>query len=154
MTSSAPTHATARSAKALLGLAIAALVLSGCWGSNDGTFLQKTNYLRASKGVPALAPHATLDSKAQSWANTLASRGTLVHSNLSDGLSSVNWYTLGENLASGAQTGDWAGRLHDALVASPAHYANLVDRRFTHMGVGIASAGGKVYVVEVFAEIR
>ena len=154
MTSTAPTRSTARSAQALLGLAIAALVLSGCWGSNASTFLQKTNYLRASKGVPALAAHGTLDSKAQSWANHLATHGTLVHSNLTDGMSSVNWYTIGENLASGAETGDWAGRLHDALVASPTHYANLVDRRFTHMGVGTASAGGKVYVVEVFAEIR
>lgn len=154
MTSSAPMRSTARSAKALLGLALAALVLSGCWGSNGGSFLQKTNYLRASRGVPALASHGTLDAKAQSWASTLASRGTLVHSDLTDGMSSVNWYTLGENLASGSQTGDWAARLHDALVASPTHYANLVDRRFTHMGVGIASAGGKVYVVEVFAEIR
>ncbi|MDQ3385337.1 MAG: CAP domain-containing protein [Actinomycetota bacterium] len=154
MTSGAPTLATARSVKALLGLALAALVLSGCWGSNASTFLQKTNYLRASKGVPALAPHGTLDGKAQSWADTIASKGTLVHSNLSDGMSSVNWYALGENLASGAETGDWASRLHDALVASPTHHANLVDRRFTHMGVGVASAGGKVYVVEVFAEIR
>ena len=154
MTSGARTLPTARAVQALLGLAIAALVLSGCWGSNASTFLEKTNYLRASKGIPTLAPHGTLDSKAQSWASNLASKGTLVHSNLSDGMSSVNWYTLGENLASGTQTGDWAGRLHDALVASPAHHANLVDRRFTHMGVGIASAGGKVYVVEVFAEIR
>lgn len=154
MTSSASTLATTRPVKAVLGLALVAMLLSGCLGSNAQSFLTRTNQVRASVGVPALAANATLDAKAQWWAATLASRGTLVHSNLSDGLDSVSWTTIGENLASGSETGDWSLRLHDALVASPSHYNNLVDRRFTHMGVGTASAGGKVYVVEVFAEIR
>lgn len=154
MTSNVRTLATARSTKAVLGLALVAMLLSGCFGSNAQSFVTRTNQVRASLGVPAVATHPTLDSKAQSWAQHLAGRGTLVHSDLSAGLESVNWMTIGENLASGAESGDWSLRLHNALVASPTHYNNLVDRRFTHMGVGIASAGGKVYVVEVFAEIR
>ena len=154
MTSNVRTVATARPAKAVLGLALVAMLLTGCFGSNAQTFTMRTNQLRASLGVSAVASHPTLDSKAQSWAQDLAGRGTLVHSDLSSGLERVNWTTIGENLASGSETGDWSLRLHNALVASPTHYNNLVDRRFTHMGVGIASAGGKVYVVEVFAEIR
>ena len=154
MTSRIATVAPSRSVKAVLGLTLVAMLLSGCWGSNASSFLTRTNQLRASVGAPALAPHGTLDSKAQSWAATLASRGTLTHSSLSAGLESVNWYSIGENLASGTESGDWSLRLHQALVASPGHYSNLVDRRYTHMGVGSASAGGKVYVVEVFAEIR
>lgn len=133
---------------------VGAMLLTGCLSSNAQSFVDRTNQLRASTGVPTLASHATLDAKAQAWAKTLASRGTLVHSNLADGLESLDWTTLGENLASGTETGDWSLRLHEALVKSPAHYANLVDRRFTHMGVGVASAGGQVYVVEVFAELR
>lgn len=145
---------TARPVQAVLGFVAAAVLLSGCLSPSAQSFLDRTNQLRASKGVPALANHGTLDAKAQAYAGTLASRGALVHSNLADGLSTVRWTTLGENLASGAQSGDWAARLHEALVKSPAHYNNLVDRRFTHMGVGVASANGNVYVVEVFAQIR
>lgn len=133
---------------------VGAMLLTGCLAPNAQSFLDRTNQLRASKGVPALATNPTLDAKAKTWANTLASKGALVHSNLPDGLDSVRWTTLGENLASGTESGDWPLRLHEALVRSPAHHANLVDRRFTHMGVGVASARGQVYVVEVFAEIR
>lgn len=148
------TIASARPVKAAVGLVLAAMLLTGCLSPNAQSFITRTNQLRASKGIPTLASHGTLDSKAQSWANTLASKGTLVHSNLASGLTTVNWTTLGENLASGTESGDWTARLHEALVRSPAHYANLVDRRFTHMGVGVASARGNVYVVEVFAQIR
>lgn len=149
-----PSAVAARPVKAALGFVVTAVLLSGCLSANAQSFLDRANQLRASKGVPALATNSTLDAKAQAWAETLAARGTLVHSDLPDGLSSLSWTTLGENLATGAETGDWAARLHEALVESPAHYSNLVDRRFTHMGVGVASARGQVYVVEVFAQIR
>ena len=149
-----PRRPAARPATVLLGLVLSTLLLTGCLSPNAQSFVDRTNGLRASKGVPALAGHATLDAKAQAWADTLAARGTLQHSALPDGLGGVRWRALGENLASGTESGDWPVRLHDALVASPGHHANLVDRRFTHMGVGVASGRGQVYVVEVFAEIR
>ena len=160
MTESTPSAAAAPASRAvrpltvLLGLVLTTLLLTGCLPSNAQSFVDRTNGLRASRGVPALVGHGTLDPKAQAWAETLAARGTLVHSSLTDGMATVGWRTIGENLASGSDTGDWPARLHDALVASPTHHANLVDRRFTHMGVGVARSGGQVYVVEVFAEIR
>lgn len=149
-----PPAPTLRPLTVLLGLVLTTLLLTGCLSSNATSFVDRTNGLRASRGVAALAGHGALDAKAQAWAETLAARGGLVHSSLTDGMGAVSWRTLGENLASGAESGDWPARLHDALVASPTHHANLVDRRFTHMGVGVASRNGQVYVVEVFAEIR
>lgn len=146
-------RAATRPVRAAVAVVVGALVLSGCLAGNAQSFVDRTNQLRASKGIAALANHAVLDAKAQSWAETLAARGTLAHSDLADGLAGVRWRSLGENLASGSASGDWTRSLHDALVRSPVHHANLVDRRFTHMGVGVAHAGGKVYVVEVFAEI-
>jgi uncharacterized protein YkwD len=143
-----------RPAAVLLSVALSALLLTGCLSPNAQSFLDRTNGLRASRGVPTLAGHAALDAKAQAWAEVLAARGSLVHSTLSDGMGKVAWRSIGENLASGTESGDWPARLHDALVASPSHHANLVDRRYTHMGVGVASGRGQVYVVEVFAEIR
>ena len=143
-----------RPARLLLGLVVGALLLTGCLSSNAQSFVDRTNALRASDGVAAVAGHGVLDAKAQAWAENLAARGGLVHSDLADGLGGVRWRALGENLAAGTESGDWPARLHDALVNSPSHRANMVDQRFTHMGVGVASGGGQVYVVEVFAEIR
>ncbi len=154
VTTSAATLTAARPVRAVAGILVGALLLTGCLFGNAQSFVDSTNQLRSSKGVPALANHGVLEAKAQAWAEVLASRGTLTHSNLADGLSGIAWRSLGENLASGSASGDWTSTLHDALVRSPVHYANLVDRDFTHMGVGVANAGGKVYVVEVFAEIR
>jgi uncharacterized protein YkwD len=41
--------------------------------------------------------------------------------------------------------------VHRALVASPGHYANLVNPDLTHVGVGIHLQGDGVYVTQVFA---
>jgi uncharacterized protein YkwD len=146
-------RSAARPAALLLSVALSALILTGCLPSNSQSFIDRTNSLRASHGIHALRNHGALDAKAQAWAEETARRGSLVHSNLSDGLHTVAWRTIGENLASGSDSGDWTAQLHNALVASPGHYANLVDRRFTHMGVGVAHARGMVYVVEVFVQI-
>ena len=147
------TRTAARPAAVLVSIALSALILTGCLSSNAQSFVDRTNSLRASHGIHALRNHSALDAKAQAWAEETARRGTLVHSTLSDGLGHVAWRTIGENLASGSDSGDWTAALHNALVASPGHYNNLVDRRFTHMGVGVAHARGMVYVVEVFAQI-
>lgn len=151
---SASTLPTARPVRALAAILVGALLLTGCLSGNAQSFVDRTNQLRATRGLPALAGHGVLDAKAQALAEALAERGTLAHGRLADGLSGVRWRALGENLASGSASGDWTRSLHDALVRSPVHLANLVDPRFTHMGVGIADAGGTAYVVEVFAEIR
>jgi uncharacterized protein YkwD len=134
-------------------LALAVAFLAGCLSPEEQSFLDRANQLRASSGVPALQAHPNLNAKAQDWAAHMAATGRLYHSTLGDGVT-VRWTSLGENVGRSSATGDWALKLHEALVASPGHRRNMVDRRFTHMGVGVArSANGEMFVAQVFAAI-
>ena len=88
-----------------------------------------------------------LTAKAEAWAQHMAATGCLCHSNLPDGVT-VGWRKLGENIGRGPSVAS----IHDALVHSPLHYANMVDRAFHWVGVGVAYGGGQMYVAEVFMD--
>lgn len=84
----------------------------------------------------------------------MASTGRLEHSNASVGVGGLRWTALGENVGYSSPTKNTLLSLLNMLDVSAAHRRNMLDRRFTHMGVGVAkSAGGRVWVVEVFAAL-
>ena len=60
----------------------------------------------------------------------------------------VGWRKLGENIGRGPSVAS----IHDALVHSAPHYANMVDGAFHWVGVGVAYGGGQMYVAEVFMD--
>src|SRR5688572_16058450 len=99
--------------------------------------------MRTSRGLRPLQVHPDLELKARAWAAQMAGTGILAHSSLTDGIT-AEWVSLAENVA----TGDTLDLTHQTLVASPAHYANLVDPDLSHIGVGLASAGGRIYLAE------
>jgi uncharacterized protein YkwD len=143
-----------RGAAALLAMVLLAIALAGCLPSDSQSFVDRTNSLRQSKGIAPLATNGTLTKKAEDWAQRMASTGRLEHSTLSAGLSSLDWTALGENVGYSSPTSDTYLTIHNAFVRSSAHYANLVNRRFTHMGVGVAKdSSGRVWVAEVFADL-
>lgn len=113
----------------------------------EGQFIALTNQVRANNGLAPLEYHDNLTAKARGWAQTMANSGGIFHSNLSDGIT-VNWYRLGENVGRGPSVES----IHNALVASPGHYANLVDPGFRYIGVGVVNHNGVIYVSEVFME--
>src|SRR5205085_6107795 len=106
------------------------------------------NDIRASKGLPALKVNTNLVAKARGWAVTMAAAGKIWHSNLSDGIT-ADWQKLGENVGMGGSVDG----LHNAFVASPHHYENLVDPDFSYVGIGIAMNGDTMYVAEEFMEL-
>ena len=131
-----------------------AISAAACMPAEERTFLDRTNSLRASQGVPALGEHGTLTDKAERWAQYLAATGQLRHSQLSQGLESLSWRALGENVGVSTPTSDTLATLHERLAASAPHRANMLNGGFTHMGVGVATgADGRVWVVEVFAAL-
>lgn len=143
-----------RSAAVLLATVLLAVAAAGCMPADAKTFLDRTNALRSSVGVPALKQHETLTRKAEDWAQHMAATGKLSHSNLTDGLSGVSWTALGENVGVSSATGDTLKTIFELFVNSSAHRANLVNRGFTHMGVGVATDNtGRVWVAEVFAAL-
>ena len=94
-----------------------------------------TNAARAAAGLPALALDAQLTAVAQGWANQLAAAGTLSH-NPALRTQVTNWNVLGENVG---MAGDIPS-VQAAFMASPAHRDNILDPRFTQMGVASATS--------------
>ncbi|MEO6317297.1 MAG: CAP domain-containing protein [Acidimicrobiales bacterium] len=135
-------------------MVLLAVVSAGCLPAEEQTFLDRTNALRASVGVRQLQDHDTLTAKAEAWANYMAITGRLEHSDLAANLPGVNWKALGENVAWSSPTSNTLLTIHNSFVSSPSHKKNLLDSRFTHMGVGVATDGsGRVWVAEVFAQL-
>lgn len=113
-------------------------------------FVSLVNDLRASEGLAPLAIHTELVQKGRGWSATMADDGDIWHSHLPDGITAP-WRRLGENVGKGGSV----RALHDALVASPSHYANLVDAGFTHLGVGVVIDGnGTIFVSQEFMELQ
>lgn len=71
--------------------------------------------------------------------------GKLFH-NPDLGSVTTGWSTLGENVG----TGPGSTVVHAAFMASPGHRANVLDTRYTHVGVGVVVEGSKIWVAEVF----
>jgi len=123
-------------------------VLQGPAAAQSGDAYQvisMVNAVRASVGAPPVALDGALSSVAQIWAGVMAAAGTISH-NPALGAQVSGWTMLAENVAMGASL----DIVHQVLVGSPAHYANMTNSNFTAAGAGVASSGGQVFVVQVF----
>ncbi|HVW33089.1 MAG TPA: CAP domain-containing protein [Acidimicrobiia bacterium] len=116
--------------------------------SDEASFVAKINDLRISQGLPALVVNDNLVAKARAWAAGMATAGKIWHSTLSDGIT-ADWKKLGENVGMGGSVDG----LHNAFVASPHHYENLVDPAFGFVGIGIAMSGSTIFVAEEFMQL-
>ena len=138
----------------MVAVALLSVALSACMPADAQTFLTRTNAVRSTEGVRLLVEHPVLTNKAESWARHMASTGVLSHSNVTSGLGTLNWTVLGENVGVSGSTVNPLLYIHNAFMNSPLHRANIVDPRFTHMGVGVAKdSRGRTWVVEVFARV-
>ena len=129
----------------LLVVPLVAMVLSGCLPADRARSIELVNYERERRGTHVVTSHPTLTDKAQGWAEYLARRGTLVHSNLWSGAGS-GWRYLGENLAMAGSVDE----AHRLLMGSPSHRATLLAGKYSRIGVGIAYRGDRIFVVQVF----
>ena len=107
----------------------------------------RINSLRAGAGVPGLARSGDLDARAQSWAASMASSGSLRHSGNVSSLVGGGWSTAGENVGYGGSVGS----VFSSLAASSGHRANMVNGAFTHVGVGVVVANGTLWTAHLFA---
>lgn len=105
---------------------------------NAGSVFTLTNQQRTNAGLRALATDAALDAAAQAWAQHLASTCTFEHSTSSwrsSQTSSAGWVATGENIAAGYST---PSDVVTAWMNSAGHRANILDSRYTGLGVGYA----------------
>jgi hypothetical protein len=105
------------------------------------------NDSRASYRLRRLTVNATLNQKAQRWAQYLARIGRLQHSTLSSGVPS-NWRALAENVGFGSSI----TRVHKLFLQSSGHRANILGN-YTHLGTGVERVGTRAYVVHVFMRV-
>jgi len=111
-------------------------------GSDEATFVAKLNGLRSSKGLRPLAVNGGLTNMARGWSSQMASSGGISHNPSLAAQAPGNWVRLGENVGMGPNVDS----LNDAFVASPTHYANIVNGYYDSVGVGVVQSGGTMFV--------
>ncbi len=124
------------------GLAVSASpVLAYTPDNEELTFLALINDYRGQNGLRPLALNMTLGEAADFHSQDMAEHGYFAHT-LSDGTDAgTNIYnfgytgtTWGENIAAGQTT---AEAVMQAWMNSPGHRANILNRRFREVGIGV-----------------
>lgn len=124
-------------------------------GEDDGGDLRRmVQKLRVASELPTFEADAHLDALAAAHAERMRQTRTVAH-DLGDGDLRERFRperrdarALGENVAHAASL----RAAHRALYASASHRLNLLDARYTHLGVGVAQDDdGSVWVCEIFA---
>ena len=127
----------------------------------ESTIVHCTNRARAAHGLPGLRGNRVLRHAATYHAQNMLRYGFFAHNDVF-GQSPLDrivrfgrrgaFRWVGENLAVGHWSASDACR---AWMGSAEHRANILDRRFSMIGVGFArGAGGRTYYVEDFGSRR
>ena len=126
---------------------------TGCQPGSEFQLRDMINSYRWSNGQRAPLPlSAELNRKAQAWADWMMTNHKMAHSNsvygtLAYGVT-TGWSNIGENVAYNS-AGLAAAQV--ALQNSAPHRANMLDTKWTEMGVGIARGpDGLVWVAQTF----
>ena len=118
--------------------------------SAESEFVARINALRESKGVAPLQVDSELVGVARRWTDRMVANGNISHNPNLAGDVDENWIKLGENVGVGANV----DQLMDAFIASPHHYANLVDPAYGYVGVGVSyDDQGRMYTTHDFMQL-
>ncbi|MEI8258750.1 MAG: CAP domain-containing protein, partial [Deltaproteobacteria bacterium] len=125
----------------------------------ESTLLQLVNETRRAAGRTPLALMPELTAAARAHSVDMAQNHFVAHNSPRSGTPSDRLHraslqsgTVLENLGRGYG----AREIHEGLMASPGHRANLLNERVTHIGIGAAAepgATGGVVVTEDFIEV-
>lgn len=128
-----------------------------CLNAQEKQFLTLINNYRASKGLKALKASKSLNMASYTHSLDMAQRAYFAHdtklplpagqsgatftSRMSDAGYTFNTYK-GENLAGGQST---AQAVFNAWKASSGHNANMLNAKYTVIGIGLATVSGSPY---------
>ncbi len=129
--------ATALAVSALVGAPAASA------STTESAFVTKINAARAAAGLPAVSVSGDLVAAARRHSISMAGRKTLYHSSLA-GICCFR--SLAENVGNGATT----AVVHGTFMGSSGHRANILNPAMRHVGVGVVSSGGQLWVTEIF----
>lgn len=127
----------------------------GCQDAPQGdswraTVLELLNRERTSQGLSTLAQDQTLTGEANDYACQMIYYNFFAHVNPATGSTlaeradafGYDYLVIGENLAAGQQS---PGQAVSDWMASPSHRENMLDPRFTEVGVGLRAGGEYEY---------
>lgn len=118
--------------------------------SDSASVFAQTNAQRVKAGVKPLIADVTLDRAATAWAKVLASTCSFKHSTSTwraDRVAKAGWSATGENIAAGYS----ASAVVPAWMASSGHRRNILDSRYTGVGIGYAKGTCySTYWVQIF----
>ncbi len=149
---------------ASLSLCLVALVAApvgaqdrGFDAGGESAVLDRINEIRQQAGAGVLARDPALDSAARTHSLDMAAADQLMHVSPTTGTPIDRVHAVGHSTGEVAEnvamhTG--ALEAQEALEASDAHLANMLNPRFTHVGVAVARDESGVYVTQVFARIE
>ncbi|HET7488397.1 MAG TPA: CAP domain-containing protein [Acidimicrobiales bacterium] len=116
-------------------------------GSEELEFATMINQVRVAHGLQPLEFRGALFDMARAWSGNMLSVKGISHNPLLSVQGPAGWLRLGENVGMGYSVQS----LHDAFVASPSHYKNIVDPQFDSVGVGVVhAADGEIFVTVDF----
>jgi uncharacterized protein YkwD len=117
--------------------------------------IELTNKERAKEKLPALEPNALLFKAARGHSAEMAKKGELEHTldgkNVSDRADAVGYKfaDIGENIA--VTDNETAVGIMRLWMGSEGHRANLLNKRFVHIGIGVMKNDkGETYYTQVF----
>lgn len=121
------------------------------------------NEERAVHDLPPLAPADDIAAVAEAWSAEMAAMVTMEH-NPSFGDQLCCWEVVTENVAYGEAYRVWlpgdpverlTRELHEGLLSSPGHRANLLDPAVDQLGIGIhLDAEGTMWITQNFRRSR
>jgi len=128
----------------------------------EAKLIEATDRVRAGDRKHPLTPLASLEQAARIHAMDMAARNYAGHKD-PEGRGHLERVRMldrkvligaaGANIAIVDGTGLSPTDLFDALRRDPVNASNMTRGAFTHTGVGIAEAGGRTYVVQLFARV-
>jgi uncharacterized protein YkwD len=124
-----------------------------------GLMHELVDEVRAEQGLPPFAPADDLADVAHAWSQQMAATRHFEH-NPDAGAQVCCWETVAENIAWSDPPKLWRRgdpvvrtmrELHEALLASPGHRANLLDPQLDQLGIGIhVDRDGSVWITQLF----
>ena len=125
-----------------------ALLLTSCFTVNQTKVVSQINSSRRAAGRSGVVADQAATSKAQRWAQHMASTGRLEHSGGGSRLDPSGlprWCAVAENVGKGSDT----IAVHAAFMRSSAHRANILGG-YNRVGTGVVRKNGTVWVVHIF----
>jgi uncharacterized protein YkwD len=103
------------------------------------------NRARKNRGLRALCVHPKLTKAARAHSAHMIKKDYLGHGSVGSRLKShgYNWRIYAENIAGGSDTYGAPSNVFKRWMGSSGHRANILDRRFREIGIGIATGNYK-----------